>query len=275
MKLCKLLVIITITGLTTFLQAAGDDKQIIGTINAANLNIRVKPNTKFTAVAKLKYGEQVEIVRQDGDWYEIIAPKNSSVWVSAGFIKDNTTTRKVNLRSGPGINYQSYGIIPAGQKITILSNLSSAWTKIAPTPGLTAWAFAKYVKLSPAALAKLNTSTTLPATKPPVKVKPHDIKLPFIAGFAQTVEYSGTLWKLKEQDKYVSHVLVKIHNGKAKPLCFIRIEAPNIDQWNNKVVKISGIKKLVKAWKLPVVIVKATAITALNNSTQKKKTMHL
>jgi uncharacterized protein YraI len=263
MKLIKFLTLMLIAGITTFTWAEERDKQIIGTISAANLNIRVKPNTKFTAVARLKYGDKVEIVRQDGEWYEIITPENSTVWVSASFIKDGKTTRKVNLRPGPGINYQAYGFVPAGQKVTILSDLSSEWTKIAPPPGLTAWAFAKYVKLSPEALALLNTPTPPPTKKPEIKIIPKDVKLTFIAGFAKAVEYSGTIWKLDEQGKYVTHALVEISNGKAKPLCFIRIEGKDHDKWNNKSVKIKGIKKLVKDWKLPIVIVKATDITLL------------
>jgi uncharacterized protein YgiM (DUF1202 family) len=261
MKLIKYLTIIVVAGITTFTWAAERPNQITGTISAANLNIRVKPNTKFSAVTRLKYGDTVEIVRQDGDWYEIITPKNSAVWVSASFIKAGRTTRKVNLRPGPGINYHAYGTIPANQPVTILSNLSSEWTKIAPTPGLTAWAFAKYVKLSPAAQSRLNAPATPLETKPQIKIVPQAVKLPFIAGFAKPVEYNGTIWKLDEQGKYATHALVEISNGKAKPLCFLRIEGKNIDQWNNKPVKITGIKKLVNGWKLPIVIVKATDIT--------------
>lgn len=263
MKLIKYLAIIVIASITTFTWAAERPNQITGTISAANLNIRVKPNTKFSAVARLKYGDTVEIVRQNGDWYEIIAPKNSTVWVSANFIKAGHTTRKVNVRPGPGINYQAYGTIPANQPVTIISDLSSEWTKIAPPPGLTAWAFAKYVKLSPEAQARLNAPTTPPTTKPQLKVIPQAVKLPFIADFAKPVKYHGTIWELAEQGKYATHALVEISNGKAKPLCLLRIEGKDIDQWNNKPVKIAGIKKLVNGWKLPIVIVKATDITQL------------
>jgi uncharacterized protein YgiM (DUF1202 family) len=261
MKLIKYLTLIVIAGMATFSLAAERSNKIIGTINAANLNIRVKPNTKFSAVARLKYGDKVEIVRQTGDWYEIVAPKNSTVWVSASFIKAGHTTRKVNVRPGPGINYQAYGTIPAQQPVTILSDLSSEWTKIAPTPGLTAWAFAKYVKLTPAALEQLNAPATPLVTKPKEKTTPHQtVKLQFIAGFAKQVEYNGTIWKLDEQGKYATHALVEISNGKAKPLCFLRIEGKDINRWNNKLVKIAGIKKLVNGWKLPIVIVKAADI---------------
>ncbi len=256
------LAIVAVIGSGVWLQAA-EKQPIIGTISAANLNIRVKPSVKYSAVARLKYGDKVTILRKQGDWYEITAPQNAIVWVAANYIKNGQTTRKVNLRSGPGINYSAYGIIPAGQKVNIISDLSSEWIKIAPTPGLTAWAFSKYVKVKPADLERLlhpelEKKATHAAVKPIAKAV---VKLPYIAGYSLQVEYNGTVWQLEDQSKYVTHVLVKITNGKAKPICFLHIAGKDIKQWNNHQVKLVGEKKLVKGWKLPVVIVKSIKLS--------------
>ena len=68
-------------------QEAGK-KEITGTVKANKLNIRVKPGQNFTSVGSLKRGENVSIIQCQGNWYEIVAPKDVAVWVAADAVAD-------------------------------------------------------------------------------------------------------------------------------------------------------------------------------------------
>lgn len=270
MQRFRIITVLLLCGMIICPMIHGAEK-IIGKVSAANLNVRVKPSTKFTAVCRLKYGDEVEVIRKQDEWLEIVAPANSSVWVSAFFVKDGKTTSEVKLRSGPGIAYKSYRTVPAGQEVKIINDANPDWKKIEPLPSLSAWTSAQFVKISPEDMKKL---TAPEAPKPPEdKLKPEDkaaedktvkeVELPFVAGYDKQVEYTGTIWPLEEQGKYVTHALVDIKDNKAVPVCYLRLEVEQPDSWAERKVKVKGTQRLVKDWKLPVVIVGKDGITAV------------
>ncbi len=118
-----------------------------GIVTATKLNVRVKPNTKYTKIASLIKGTKVTVLRIEKEWLEIIAPNTSSVWISKQYITESVSNKIVNLRAGPGIEFSSYCNLPAQSKVIILDDSKKDWVKIQVPKNLTAWVASKYIKL--------------------------------------------------------------------------------------------------------------------------------
>jgi len=145
------------------------EQMMTGTVIVNKLNVRVKPNVKYTRISSLKKGDKVTIIRIEKDWVEIIAPKSSIVWVSKKFITGNMTNQKIKLRSGPGIAFSSYSILPGNEKIIVLDNTQKDWVRIQPPPTLTAWTAVKYIKIDEVKV--INPIVKLVVEQKPVEIK--------------------------------------------------------------------------------------------------------
>jgi uncharacterized protein YgiM (DUF1202 family) len=236
-------------------------QSVKGVINASRLNVRVKPGTSYTVVAKLKRGAEVRVVSMKNDWCQIIAPGSASVWVAGRFLKDGKATRSVKLRSGPGIAYQPYAQVPAGTVLKVVEFADADWVKVAPLPFLTAWVAKRFIECDEKQLELM--------LKPPVKKvvenkagdkkseknsKPENkITIPFVKDTEQEVTLEGIIFPLKKDTVYVTHALVKEEKGKYIPLCYLHSNGNRLDVWKERKVKIKGTRRLVRDWKLPVV----------------------
>ncbi len=254
-----------------------------GTVKAAALNVRVKPGTHFSAVAKLKRGDDVAVLRQMKDWYEIVLPAESSVWVAASQLKDGKTLSESKLRAGPGVAYEAYvTTIPAGIEVNVLDKSKPDWTKIAAPSTLTGWVSKDLIsvsaedakKLEPAAAAAkpgeakevknakgADNKDTGEATAQPEKAKTADKAsgkektLPFIADSDKNVTLEGTIYPLEKKDAvYVTHALFKQQkDGNLIPVCYLHAAKLSLAPWNEKSVQIKGKQRKVRGWKMPVV----------------------
>jgi uncharacterized protein YgiM (DUF1202 family) len=140
-----------------------------GIVTAKSLNVRVKPNTRSSLACALKRGTEITVLKKEGKWLKIEAPKESDIFVARIFVKDNTIIRDVNLRSGPSVAYTSYGIAPAGTKVEVTNNARTDWVQIAPLPMISVWVSGDYVFIEKEALAKLSPVKIEPPVKELVK----------------------------------------------------------------------------------------------------------
>lgn len=94
--------------------------------NTDNLNIRSGPSVEDDRVGGLSGGDRVEIYEKSGNWGRI-----DKGWISLGYvyidgsgIGDNrygtVTADELNIRSGPGTQYDSVGSLSNGDDVTIL-----------------------------------------------------------------------------------------------------------------------------------------------------------
>ena len=155
MKIKAAMIISTLAIMQFGLSAASQE----GTITVQRLNIRVKPGNS-AVVGAFKKGDKITVQEVKNGWCRIALPKDASVWVASKFVKDGKVIKSVNLRSGPGLNYGSFGIVEVGQTVTILDNKNKDWLKIEPLPNISGWVAAQHVKLEKGAAAA--TETTAP-----------------------------------------------------------------------------------------------------------------
>jgi len=129
---------------------------VIGQVRPQKLNVRIQPIANAGVVDKLPRGTKVKVVGVEGAWYKIELPSTADAYVNSDYLKDNQTTARVQLRHGPGVAFPSYGVLPVGAKVEVLSDKNPQWTKIKPPAGFHAYVASPHVALSDADYQKIS-----------------------------------------------------------------------------------------------------------------------
>ncbi len=181
---------------------------ITGTLTA-RVNVRSGPGTGYDSLGLLDTGQTVQVFAQntDGTWLQIAySPSPSgSGWIAAQFVDTGgqsiptstpqvaptaagptgTVSQRLNVRAGPGSNYDSLGILEADTVIVLTGkNATGSWLQIQYPVGTTGrgWVSVEYVKVEgTAGLPVLDAggtpitpgaSTTIPEFTPTATVGP-------------------------------------------------------------------------------------------------------
>src|SRR5882724_1596100 len=98
-------------------------------IGVSNVNVRGQAGLKGEIIAHLFKGDAVTVLEQinlakhradePAQWAKISYPTNAHVWVSAKYIDAGSivTSKKLNLRAGPGENFSTVGVIERGATV--------------------------------------------------------------------------------------------------------------------------------------------------------------
>ncbi len=120
----------------------------------ANLNLRTGAGLSYRSRGVIPKGEKVKVYRSSGNWAQVSTSKGTG-WVSKSYLGNAATPQKpqpapkpeqtptktayatssVNLRSGPGTNYQVKGVVPASSKVQVLS-AEAGWSKVSGSVGV-------------------------------------------------------------------------------------------------------------------------------------------
>jgi uncharacterized protein YraI len=188
---------------------------VIGTATEP-INVRSGPGSQYHSYGVVPAGTQGQIIgmNSDGTWYQVVIPTSVAPvgygWVSAAYVQVSggnipvvptpappaavqplpptetgataTAIDSINVRSGPGTNYPSYGVVPAGSSAPVVGvNSDGTWWEISVNteniPEGVAWVSAEYVSVT-------NTSNV-----PVVSAPPPPAQLPTAEAPAQGVPY--------------------------------------------------------------------------------------
>lgn len=227
-----------------------------GKVNATTLLVRGKPGTQHAIVHTLKNGAEIDLIQKKFDWYEIAAPEDMTVWVAGNLIVDGVAAKDVNMRSGPGVNHASLGLLKAGSKVKPLKVTRHGWMNIFAPSEVTGWVSADYVDV----VKPIQVKT--PKPKVSVKPKPKTVvtnqfpkikELPFVKGDEKDVSVEGFLYPAKSDFSYVTHVVGLMAGGDFLPLFYVHGDSVDLVPYERKLVRITGTRRRVKGWKLPVV----------------------
>ncbi len=126
-----------------------------------SLNLRKGPGTSYARIGWLEKGETVTLISVSGNWakvnwkgtqcyafFKYLAPTSGSSGNSGGSgIVDGSryyATTSLNLRKGPGTNYDRIGWLEKGESVTLVS-VTGNWAKV-NWKGTQCYAFFKYLK---------------------------------------------------------------------------------------------------------------------------------
>lgn len=125
-------------------------------VNASELVVRGQAGLKGELVTHLHKGDVVNVLEQinlshheadePSQWAKISYPTNASVWVNAKFVDASglVSTKKLNLRAGPGENYSVVGVIDQSTPVTQIEKKGN-WMKIEPPANAYAFVAARYL----------------------------------------------------------------------------------------------------------------------------------
>jgi uncharacterized protein YraI len=155
---------------------------------AANINARGQAGLKGEVITHLKKGETVTVldqinldkhkVNEPAQWAKIALPSSTHVWVKSSYIdaaSKTVSTKKLNLRAGPGENFSVLGVIEHGTAVNEITS-KNGWTQIDPPANMTyAFVAAMYLKQQPQAApvpAQVSEQPAIAATQAPVSQAP-------------------------------------------------------------------------------------------------------
>lgn len=102
-----------------------------GVVNLGSLNVRTGPGTKYDDIGNVSSGERYAYYQKDGNWVRI-----NKGWVSVSYFYIEGTTGEgagtgmvvdadLNVRSGPGKDYERVGGLKKGDTVKILAQVNS------------------------------------------------------------------------------------------------------------------------------------------------------
>lgn len=137
-------------------------------VATGNVNVRSGPGKNYSRIGKLKKAQIISIVSVSGDWAEIVMSQNSKGYVHKDYISfvcDSAAisqidvpstdpgsmgaaiaTGNVNVRQGPGKNYNKLGKLRRGQTVAVWS-INGKWAEITWTGSQRAYVHTDYLRM--------------------------------------------------------------------------------------------------------------------------------
>ncbi len=154
MRVRQSICFVTLTALVLFLgviftfpqlsAAAGETAVVTGEV----VNIRSGPGTGFNILLSARKGERFQVLDKSGDWVGISLPSGSKGWVAGWLVNIEqqqasiqealVSTSYINVRSGPGTNYNVISQAGNGERLPVIEK-SGDWLKIRLSTGATGW----------------------------------------------------------------------------------------------------------------------------------------
>ncbi|MFC0270122.1 SH3 domain-containing protein [Metabacillus herbersteinensis] len=130
-------------------------------INVDLLNVRSGPGLSYSVVAKVKKGQNYDIVDKKNDWVQLKLSSNQKGWVAAWLVNQKKAKVSVSqgssssntvessatglrIRSGPGTTFPVIGVFEKGKKASFVEK-SGSWIKVS-LAGKQGWVSSSYVK---------------------------------------------------------------------------------------------------------------------------------
>ena len=128
------------------------------------VNVRSGPGTNYSSKGVIASGTSLTVTdRSNSEWYAVKLSNGTTGYIfskyisissssgSSGSATESTaakTTEYVNVRSGPGTNYSSKGVIASGTSLTVTDRSNSEWYAVKLSNGTTGYIFSKYISIS-------------------------------------------------------------------------------------------------------------------------------
>lgn len=119
-----------------------------GMVTGNRVNLRAGPGERFEVVVQADHGERLTVLGREEQWLKVRPPLDTDLWVYAALVKDGkVVASKVQVRSGPGINYTAVGQVDRDDMLVVRGEFQE-WLKIQPPEDAALWVAAEYVEAS-------------------------------------------------------------------------------------------------------------------------------
>ncbi|WP_053957533.1 SH3 domain-containing C40 family peptidase [Inediibacterium massiliense] len=144
-KWIKPVAVTMMIGAFTFGMGSFSYGQGIGTVTGTSVNVRQQPSTDAQKIISLKNGDNVQIMNDKGDWYQI-SFDNKEGWIHKDYVKAKMqiTGNGVNLRVAPSTDCEVSGTLSGGTLVEVKST-EQDWYAVQTEDGQIGWVYSKYV----------------------------------------------------------------------------------------------------------------------------------
>ena len=150
------------------------------------VNLRSGPGTSYSSKGVIASGTAITVTdTSNSEWYAVQLSNGTTGYMFSEYIKmsgssssssesesapstESTaaeTTEYVNVRSGPGTNYSSKGVIASGTSLTVTDRSNSEWYAVKLSNGTTGYIFSKYIKITSSGSSSSGGSESAPSTE--------------------------------------------------------------------------------------------------------------
>ncbi len=220
----------------------------------ANVNARGQAGLKGEVVTHLKKGEAVTVLEQinldkhkanePAQWAKIALPSSTHVWVKSSFIdpaSKTVSTKKLNLRAGPGENFSVLGTIEHGTTVNEITS-KGGWTQIDPPASTYAFVAAMFLKQE-AQAAPMPAPTPVAETQAAAQPAAPQAPQPRIVSHEGVVRAVGSIVAPTKYELYDPATEVNIN--------YLYTTSPSLDlsKYVNMRIIVTGEEALDARWK--------------------------
>ncbi len=259
-----------VCGVSAFAQS--DEVEVSGD----RVNLRAKPELTAEVVGQVEYGDRLVVRAREGDWAQVEPPDYVDMWVHREFVEDGgVTVSKLNVRGGPGINYQILGELTRGDPVEVRGEFGD-WLRIAPLQDASVWIHADYVRTVLPSKPEIDI-VDIPRPEPepepepkpernehvaerpepdePTVRPPDDLVLVPLEGQGERVEIEGVVRRAGFLIGRPSpYRLIQYRGNVRETVCFIRGNERQLEALMGENVILSGRKYWVQGVRHPVVV---------------------
>jgi hypothetical protein len=264
-------------------------------VAVSNLAVRGQAGLKGELITHLAKGESVTVLDQinlgkhavgePAQWAKITLPSSVHAWVSTKYIdgaNKTVSTKRLNLRAGPGENFSVLGTLERGTPVHELET-KGAWTKIEAPASAYAYVAAMYLSQTApppvVAAAPAPTPTPVPEAQPIVTtppVMPPPVEPPAPAPALATVDtnvpppprivsHEGVVRHVSSIIAPTEYELYDPRTDKNIDYLYPTIGTLDLSQYVGSRVVVTGAEGLAARWKdVPVLTVESIHVIQAN-----------
>ena len=258
-------------------------------VTGDRVNLRAQPSLKAETVGQVQYEEVLQALDVGTNWVQLVPPEEIDCYIHRDFIVDGVVkARKLNARSGPGINYKVLGELNRGDQPEIRGEFGE-WLRIAPPENASVWVSREFIEpvhavgleavgagpheayqdpmiaLQDVSSAPKQEQAQAPAA-PAIKSRPRpqlqrslaippDWELIPLEGQGKTIQQEGTLktvgFIMRKPAKYR---LIRYEDGRSMMLCYVYGNVEQLAGYLNQELILTGREYWVQGYRYPVLV---------------------
>ncbi|MBN2684547.1 MAG: SH3 domain-containing protein [Pontiellaceae bacterium] len=243
-------------------------------VTGDRVSLRAAPSLNGDLLDRAMRGDELIYLSETNGWAGVQAPKTLDVWVLGEFIQDDAVLpEKLNVRSGPSLNYPVVAAVRKGDKVEIRSEFNG-WVKIVPPEPCLVWISADYVERinppveesTPEEIAEVPEEN--PELKPApeeetpdegVEKKPEEEKLPPLLleiDGSRVQQTMVTVYGVLRRANPGLYQLVLIEDEWEEPVCLIRgseAQKEELEKLLDHTLRVKGRRFWLKSTYLPLI----------------------
>jgi len=135
-------------GLAEEIEAVTDVPMFEVMVVADRVNLRNAGSLDSDVVGQVNYGDMLTGLALEEEWVRVRPPQGMAVWVHGGLLFEDREVRArvLNMRSGPGTQFDVLGQLERMDAVTVLERYDE-WRRIQPTDAVQVWIFRELVQV--------------------------------------------------------------------------------------------------------------------------------